>query len=50
MRGRKMVITLGCRNIMKQAHQFLTNKVFMVKGKTLYGMEEDRVCEDGGVE
>ena len=50
MWGRKGMIALGGRDVVKKANQLLANQVFMKKRKVLNGMEDDGIGEDGSVE
>ena len=50
MWGEEGVVSLGGGDIMKETDQFLTNQVFLKEREVLYGMEDGRIGEDGGVE
>ena len=43
-----MVPLCGC-DIMKETDQLLTDQVFLEQGEVLYGVEDGRTGEDGGV-
>ena len=50
MWGGTGVISLGGRDIVKEANQLLANQVLMEKREVLDSVEDDGVGEDGGVE
>ena len=43
------MITLGGRNIVKEANQLLADQVLMEKRKVLNGMEDNGIGEDSGI-
>ena len=44
------MIPLGRSDIMKETDQLLTDQIFLEEGEVLYGVEDDGVGKDGGVE
>ena len=44
------MVSLGCRNVMKEMDQFLTDHIFLEQREILYGVEDGGIGEDGGVE
>ena len=50
MQGREGVVPLNSSNIMKETDQFLTDQILLEEREVLYGMEDGRTGEDGGVE
>ena len=49
MRGGERVVSLRGCDIMEQTNQFLTDQIFLEQREILYGAEDDRIGEDGGV-
>ena len=50
MQGRKGMVTLSSRDVMKQADQLLANQVLMEERKVLNSVEDDGIGEDGSIE
>ena len=44
------MVSLGCRDIMKEMDQFLTDQISLEKREVLYGVEDSGIGEDGGIE
>ena len=41
---------MGRSDIMKETDQFLTDQILLEKRKVLYGVEDNRIGENGGIE
>ena len=46
----RVKVSLGTSDPMKEANEFMGNRVFMEKGDLFDGMEDNRGFEDGGIE
>ena len=44
------MIPLGRSDIMKETDQFLTDQILLKERKVLYGVEDDGIGKDGGIE